>query len=247
MEESTEPDPLASAEGDATQNQEEIEVSAIPLPEETGKTEGKKTKSRKAKQQPRDSRSLRRSPYGESSADIRSRKNYELRTSGNFCPRTGYKMYIYQIDELLRLEDEFTFIRDKIHNMVSRIYRHYGLEPPLSSSSQVSRQQKYIQVVKSYLEIKRLLQAPGSKDNPSFEDWLASLEICGAIILNPSLMGWVNFNYSDEEMKYPYLETHMFTTRWTADRIEKISWGPDMETIFHKVKRDRLMFRYEGE
>lgn len=221
----------------------DIEVASRPNvvhPHQDGG--GKKIKTEK-KEKPKMGR--QQYPKGQGKPpeyDVRARRPYDVARTHSFCPKADFKKFIYQIDELVRLDEELNYTRDKIHNNIGCIYRHYGLDPPSFEAHQARSHRQYVQVVRTYHEVKRQLLEPGVRQKATFDNLVSALEILGCVILNPYLLTYVE--YSNDE-KSAFLRTFPFTTDWTQEHFDKIIWSPDGEVSFQQIKKDQIKFQQD--
>lgn len=186
---------------------------------------------------------------------VRSRKEYDPapgqhRSIVHFCPKAQYRTYMMQIDELIRIEDELNAKKVQLDATVGRIYRSHGHEHPRIAdlSKVVRRQKQYNQVISAYFEIRRRLRDRMSHKKPDFDNLVASLEIVGAIIINPHILSFTMYDYSDEEQESPWLTTNVFASEWTRRIIHKISWPIDeVGLFFHTTEEFKTRLHYNGD
>jgi len=232
------------------------EIGELDPPEslqQQGDKGGRKTKKPKHPSSPRN-RPASRPPMTtfrethDPALDMRGFKAYSPRSSSQFCPRTNYKKFMIQIDNLIRLSRMLDTVRNEMDENTNQIYRSYGTEPPHADENYAVRKRQYAQVIQAYQGICKLLREPGVKNNPQFETLIASLEVVGCIILNPRILGWVTYAYQDEEGRFPFIETYTYATQWTQDRVSKMSWCMDGNGVtMHTVKKDSISFCNEED
>ncbi len=184
----------------------------------------------------------------EAKPDIRARKVFLIDKGHRICPKLHYKMYMYQLDETLRLHDEITYANDRMANLISRIYRYHGYEPPPISEKAAIKNKRYIQVVNAFHEIKKKLKKlKKPPEENEFNHLIAALEIVGTIIMVPDILNQTFARYGDEENE-DYLWTDTFVTKWTNNLINKISWPMDQAGVwFHSMQRTKKLYFHEGE
>lgn len=174
---------------------------------------------------------------------FRGRPPYEIDFMNSFCPKNDYKTFIAQVDELIRLEDKLFLMRNDVQSHVEKIYLYYKFRPPYFTSEYSEQQERYCKVHSAYQEIRKQLLEEGADKKPSFDFMVACLEVVGAIIINPNLLSYVS--YDDGMDMLPFLLTSSFTTRWTMDRIEKITWTRAPGVTFFLVRKSKVRFCYE--
>jgi predicted secreted protein len=198
-------------------------------------------------ERPRASQTTYRENY-DPALDVRGFQAYSARNRCQFCPRTSYKRFMTQIDNIIRLSNMMDKIRDEMTESTNQVYRSYGTEPPCTDEQYATRRKHYVQTIQAYHGICKALREPGVKNDPKFELLIASLEVVGCIILNPRLLSWISYGYQDQEFQFPFLETTIYTTQWTQDRIDKMSWCLDGNGVtMHTVKKDSISFCNEED
>lgn len=170
----------------------------------------------------------------------------------SFCPKANYGAFIQQIDNLIHLRDERNICEEKIESAISRIRRGYGSEQQTVSEygypASPSKKGLYNQVVNAYFEIRRRLKKDRLiEEKPEFDQLIAALEIVGAIIMKPDILGCTqNGWFEHDELQALY--TRMFASEWTKKHIEKITWPSDgIGLFFHTVEEYKTRFHYIGD
>lgn len=182
---------------------------------------------------------------------FRRRKNYDAITARDyFCPRPNYRHFLTQLDEVLLIEKQLNQERTKLDIAIGQIYRGQGMEPPAAEEDLFIRHKYYHQVLSAYYEIrKRIRKDPLIHESENFNHLIASLEIVGAIIMNPFILASIGFHYGDEELKgSPWIYTSLFATDWTHKIIGKISFPTNQAGIcFHSSKEVVTQLCHDGD
>jgi len=152
----------------------------------------------------------------------------EAEEQDSFFPPRDYLQFIGQIDELLQLEKTMAAAGAAVRRQVDNILKTYNVSWTNRRDS-MRWESKYKRTREAYFELRRQLQKPDAKLDPLFEPRVASLEVVGAILVNPRILyqTW----WGDRE-DFPSLWTWGFATRWTQDRIERIKWTGDEGLTF---------------
>ena len=158
--------------------------------------------------------------------DIRDRLHYVIpMVLDRLCPKKGYKYYMAKLDEVLEVDKKIEYYLKKNHDIVSEVHGTYGLPVPHIDHQSERHKMQYNRLVCSFQEIKRQLSSPGIEDKSEFNTLTAALEAIGTIMLNPRILYYTENQYeAKEQAMIPRLQTKLFTTPWTYERIEHLSW-----------------------
>jgi hypothetical protein len=175
--------------------------------------------------------------------ELRGRRPVVNGTEHTFCPKADYVNFMQQLDEVIKLDDRLSEIKDQTAELVTRIYKYYGWDSPKVDSSFTLKNKRYQEVIRAFFDIKRMLSRSGVRQSAEFEYLIAALEVVGCIILNPEALSYTE-TYQDGNGRIAFLATNKFTTEWTQNRIEKIQWNSEGEITFHRIQRSRVSFNY---
>lgn len=212
-------------------------------PSEDSNKDSETKKSRKPKRgpAPRYRPVGRIAPYHDSLYNEENRIGHMIR----FNPQTHYKKFMTELEDLIHSRRKRDLCQEEVNGITSKIFRDFGLESPRAEEGAAYRYKLYTQAVCSFHEICRLLREPNASQNPSFDNLKASLEAVGCVVLHPVILKWISYNHGDLGFS-PTLQTSSYTTGWTQERIDMISWPKDGSgVIVHLVKRDTVKYCFE--
>jgi len=151
------------------------------------------------------------------------------------CPEDNLDLYIKKIEEMLALDKVLTETTKKAMDVYDSLFNDFRKTPPSRRNHNKERKRCYDIVVDAYRTIKARL-ARGTENCDEYERLVASLEVVGQIIFTPCLLNNTDMNYSGRSEVS--LRTTSFTTKWTSNRVEKITWPDNNRGLcFHYVKR----------
>ena len=163
------------------------------------------------------------------------------------CPRKDFPVFIEHLTSIRHHEKALGRANGGIRSSTIALYDHYGLQAPPMSQFTVLKQRCYQQTIDAFLnireELSKLCKGKGKpQDDPAFDPLIASLEIVGAIMLNPWILENVNEVLGGPE-EVIFLYTSTFTTSWTAAIIDCVTWPSDQSgLVFSQTKRSELRF-----
>lgn len=149
-----------------------------------------------------------------------------------FSPEKDPLSFITQLDDLVKAEENLMIAKKEAQQCAKGIFKSNGVVP-LFREKDHKGSEYYRQVIEAYREIRRLILEPGAQDSPDLKWHIASLEVIGALLLNPGLLANIKY-YDGNEQTSPYLLTFSFTTNQARSLVEKIVWDDGVSFVWTK-------------
>jgi len=161
-----------------------------------------------------------------------------MSSSSRICPSSNLDLYLKHVDRMVVLDNNYNALRKKATDLLEDFHKDFRRTKPefLTDYMTDNRKKLYDVVTDAYEVIKTKLRSKTTKSYDEHEKLVAALEVVGAIIMMPGLLKVVDYKYGKNSCTS--MLTDNFASKWTRNRISKITWPSDKNGLFfHFVKK----------